>query len=839
MQKLLSLVVLLPFFLVGCGGGGGGGTSTNTTNTMNFTTSGGSGLRPSLLNLAGSNDGTLNIINTGSAAESNPIVAMNSLDGWSLSQPIIFPMSSGNGANLAQPTFSTQAGAIHPMYILEVTFNRKNQVPESIAGVLVPGIDYIPLASEQRLIISPLKPLKPSAYYMIAFTDGMKDTNGNALFAPSDYTNARNSAGTTQTSALMNALITAQENLMAASFKIPKERLIFTDTFKTTSAGEALRMVKLAASVIVGNAIAGDRATTGTDVWGTGDAASNQNLANIYNLDLTVAPKGTMTAVLADTAANPQGAAAEANLTAQQAAALTAAIANAGLNAVAGATNVYKTTVKLPYFSGHPSQSAQAPGVTAWKGASPSLVSITKGWAAGGATANAIATALATRNINATKLVSLITDSTKKGELASYVINMAGLNIQVPDGNGGNQALDAERNVTEYNSLPQLTTLTDVPVLLFAAGALNTVQKVVIFQHGITSIKENVYSLAMSIVGAGQLAGQNVAVMAIDLPLHGERGFPGFLTNAANPGVYANLGFLKVARDNLRQSAADLIGLRAALSWANRKSVPTLGVANALKVSFLGHSLGGIVGSNFLAISNEATAYTSMQNHLFRVDETALAMPGAQLAHIMYNSPTFGPAVTHDVITAGNAQLLAAFTAFKANCQDSNEKTCFTTQFIPTLDAATQKTITDTMTSFVFAAQTVIDPADPFSTASSVSNTDPILMIEIVGDKGNNKADLVIPNAAGLSGTESLARQLGLANLTGAVVAPGPVRHIARFTRGGHGSLITPDTTFDAAGAATAEIQAHVSSFFAGNGAALNITNQNVLCLDTAANCLP
>lgn len=838
MQKLLSLVVLLPFFLVGCGGGGGGGTSTNTTNTMNFTTSGGSGLRPSLLNLAGSNDGTLNIINTGSAAESNPIVAMNSLDGWSLSQPIIFPMSSGTGANLSQPSFSTQAGAIQPMYVLEVTFDRSNQVPNGVAGVLIPGTDYTPLASEQRLIISPLKPLKPGAYYMVAFTDGMKDATGSSLSAASDYITARNSAGSTQTSALMNALITAQENLMAA-IQVPKERLIFTDTFKTTSAGEALRMVKLAASVIVGNAIAGNKTTTGTEVWRTGDVASNQNLSNIYNLDLTVAPKGTMTQVLADTAANPQGAAAEANLTAAQAGALTAAIANAGLNAVAGATNVYKTTVKLPYFSGHPTQSAQAPGVTPWKGASPSLISISKGLAAGGATANAIAAALATRNIDATKLASLITDSTKKGELASYVINMAGLNIQVPDGNGGNQALDEERNVTEYNSLPQLTTLTDVPVLLFAAGALNTVQKVVIFQHGITSIKENVYSLAMSIVGAGQLAGQNVAVMAIDLPLHGERGFPGFLTNAANPSVYANLGFLKVARDNLRQSAADLIGLRAALSWANRKAAPTLGVPNALKVSLLGHSLGGIVGANFLAISNEATAYTSMQNHLFRVDETALAMPGAQLAHIMYNSPTFGPAVTHDVITAGNAQLLAAFTAFKTNCQDSNEKTCFTTQFIPTLDAATQKTITDTMTSFVFAAQTVIDPADPFSTASSVSNTDPILMIEVVGDKGNNKADQVIPNAAGLSGTESLARQLGLANLTGAVVAPGPVRHIARFTRGGHGSLITPDTTFDAAGAATAEIQAHVSSFFAGNGAALNITNQNVLCLDTAANCLP
>ena len=836
-MKQLFLLCLIPFTMlfIGCGGGGGGANVT-TTNTMDFSTSGGAGLRPSILNIASSTDGTLNIFNTGATTDDNPIVAMNKLDGWSLSQAVIMPMSSGNGANLAQPSFSTVAGATQPMYLLQVTFDRANQVPNGIAKVMIPGTDYTVLASEKNLFIIPLKPFVAGAYYTTIFTNLMMDTNGSALFSPSDYANAKASAGNTATSQLMNALITAQEGL-AAAIGVNRDLIIFTDTFKTTSNGESLRMVKLAASTIVANAVNANRATTATDVWSTGDFAGNRALNNVYNIDLTVAPRGTLTQVLTDTAANPQGAAAESRLTTAQAAALNASLTAAGLAGVAGATNVYKTTVKLPYFLGHPRQSAFAPGVLPWKGASDSLWAITRGLAAGGDRATAITNALATRNVNAANLSALYTDSTKKGQLATEVIKLAGLNIQVPDGNGGNTALDAERNVTEYNALPALTVLTDVPVLLFSPAPLANVHKVVVFQHGITSIKENVYSVATGIIAAGLAQAQNIAVLALDLPLHGERGFPGFLTDAANPGVYANLEYLAVARDNIRQSAADLLGVRAALAWANRKAAPSIGTQNQLKVSFFGHSLGAIVGTNFLAIANETTNYVNMDNSMFKVDETVLAMPGVQIAHIMVNSPTFGPVVTHDVITAANAPLKAAFDAFKANCENSSEKTCFTTQFLKTLPADTQQTVSTTMTQFAFAAQTVIDAADPVSSASLVAATNPVYLIEVVGDKGTNLADQVIPNAAGVSGTETLVRELRLNDLT--ATQAGTVHHVGRFVKGGHSSIIAPDARFDAAGQATGEMQAQVAAMFASNGQSLPIADQALLCRDTAANCLP
>ena len=152
-----------------------------------------------------------------------------------------------------------------------------------------------------------------------------------------------------------------------------------------------------------------------------------------------------------------------------------------------------------------------------------------------------------------------------------------------------------------------------------------------------------------------------------------ERGFPGFLTDSDNPGIYANLAFY-LRRDNVRQSSADLLGLRAALAFANRKAAATIGVGKDLKVSFVGHSLGGIVGTNFVAIANEISDYVGIDNSMFKIDETILAMAGSMIAHIMLESAEFGPIVKHDVAVSGSPTLSAAFEQFKPLCEDSSEK---------------------------------------------------------------------------------------------------------------------------------------------------------------------
>ena len=94
----------------------------------------------------------------------------------------------------------------------------------------------------------------------------------------------------------------------------------------------------------------------------------------------------------------------------------------------------------------------------------------------------------------------------------------------------------------------------------------------------------------------------------------------------------------------------------------------------------------------------------------------------------------------------------------------------------------------------------------------------------MAGDKATNLPDQVLPNAAGLSGTEILIRELGLADLDNPVVGS-TVRHAVRYTVGGHGSLIGPDAVFDPTGTATAEMQTQMGTFFAADGQSLPISN--------------
>ncbi|NMT18230.1 lipase, partial [Vibrio parahaemolyticus] len=95
---------------------------------------------------------------------------------------------------------------------------------------------------------------------------------------------------------------------------------------------------------------------------------------------------------------------------------------------------------------------------------------------------------------------------------------------------------------------PVVKSVEDVEVLVFTPKS-GVATDVVIYQHGITSAKENAYAFAFNMVKAG------VAVIAIDLPIHGTRSLDEQRSANANVLAYLNLSNLAVARDNLRQRA--------------------------------------------------------------------------------------------------------------------------------------------------------------------------------------------------------------------------------------------------------------------------------------------
>jgi pimeloyl-ACP methyl ester carboxylesterase len=367
-------------------------------------------------------------------------------------------------------------------------------------------------------------------------------------------------------------------------------------------------------------------------------------------------------------------------------------------------------------------------------------------------------------------------------------------------------------NVTFANPFPVAQSTQTIPVILTIPNADSKQSKppagwpVVVFQHGITRNRTDMLGIAAT------MAQQGFAVIAIDAPLHGltdptnpfyrnqllagtpaaglitgERTFDIDLENNSTgaPGpdgvidpsgsYFINLSSLLTSRDNLRQANSDLMELVRAIPSISYSGNPT-GDFDGSRISFVGQSLGSIIG----------TAFVAMDPH---VNLAVLNVPGGGVTRLLDASPTFGP-----IIHAGLAQ-------------------AGLTPGTPNYDA------------FMVAAQTVVDSGDSINFAFATTGKS-ILAQEVVGD-ATHPSDQVIPNTvpgAPLSGTEPLLAVLGLSSITSTTQAVS-IRGVVRFTQGVHGSLLDPTSS----AAVTIEMQGEMASMLASGGQAVIIQNSSVI----------
>ncbi|WP_421305222.1 VolA/Pla-1 family phospholipase [Aeromonas veronii] len=812
MKKKLIYAAVVSALLAGCGGDDNKG---DTTSSLDYVLSGANGVRPSVLAPRAS-DGTLKF-STETADLSNPVSALSTLDGWSTTQPVQLVPATVTGVSVPAPAASEYASAVAPLYLLELTLDPVTLQPNGVKGgkPLVYGTDFVVTGGDGKLNLVPLKPLNPSSYYMIVATDALKDSRGTPLKAGGDYSSFKSTAGATTQEQTINGLISLQEGLFKAATGITSDRVIFSDWFATQSGADVLLAVKSAAASVLKSP-----SLDAAALWKQ-DAKGNTSLPATYTINGLNGGVDFLTQ-LANEPFLPQ----------DQKDALTAAFGvGTPLNGVAQLTKVYTGTVKLPYFLSTPAiaGSWDKAKTQSWHGAIPSLYAIANALKAGD---TEVIGGLVGAGVDPALLGELIADPSRQSELLIEASKLIGVTLT-----SGGKPLDAERNIGRFNPLPTLTEVQSVPLRIFAAAPLNTITDVIIYQHGVTSIKENAYALALGQIGAGLQVtptAKNVAVVVIDHPLHGERGYAlsgsmDTVTTSENPTPYLNLGYLTVARDNLKQSVADLLGLRLAVGLANTQGLGGQLGGAGLKVHFLGHSLGAITGANLLAVANQTTG-SAQADALFKFDTGGLAMPGGGIAPLLLNSPSFGPTIKMSVLTAGSPELKAGFAAYEPNCK-TVKATCFVNEFLPSLDAATQAGAASTLQSYTFAAQSVLDSADPINLGSGVAKSFPLFATEIVGDGALSLPDQVIPNSiasAPLGGTEPLFRVLGLQELKGSGVLPAG-HHAARFLKGGHSSLLAPDENFDQAGAVTTEIQTQFASFFMSGGAAVKVTDDTLI----------
>ncbi|MGU5658914.1 VolA/Pla-1 family phospholipase [Aeromonas veronii] len=812
MKKKLIYAAVVSALLAGCGGDDNKG---DTTSSLDYILSGANGVRPSALAPRAS-DGTLKF-STETADLSNPVSALSTLDGWSTTQPVQLVPATVTGVSVPAPAASEYASAVAPLYLLELTLDPVTLQPNGVKGgkPLVYGTDFVVTGGDGKLNLVPLKPLNPSSYYMIVATDALKDSRGTPLKAGGDYSSFKSTAGATTQEQTINGLISLQEGLFKAATGITSDRVIFSDWFATQSGADVLLAVKSAAASVLKSP-----SLDAAALWKQ-DAKGNTSLPATYTINGLNGGVDFLTQ-LANEPFLPQ----------DQKDALTAAFGvGTPLNGVAQLTKVYTGTVKLPYFLSTPAiaGSWDKAKTQSWHGAIPSLYAIANALKAGD---TEVIGGLVGAGVDPALLGELIADPSRQSELLTEASKLIGVTLT-----SGGKPLDAERNIGRFNPLPTLSEVQSVPLRIFAPTTnLSTVTDVIIYQHGVTSIKENAYALALGQIGAGLDPSVNkvVAVVVIDHPLHGERGYAlsnsmATVTTSENPLPYLNLNYLTVARDNLKQSVADLLGLRLAVGLANTQGLGGQLGGAGLKVHFLGHSLGAITGANLLAVANQTTG-SAQADALFKFDTGGLAMPGGGIAPLLLNSPSFGPTIKMSVLTSGSPALKAGFTAYAPNCKTA-AATCFVNEFLPSLDAATQAGAASTLQSYTFAAQSVLDSADPINLGSGVAKSFPLFATEIVGDGALSLPDQVIPNSiasAPLGGTEPLIRVLGLQELKGSGVLPAG-HHAARFLKGGHSSLLAPDENFDQAGAVTTEIQTQFASFFMSGGAAVKVTDDTLI----------
>jgi len=288
-------------------------------------------------------------------------------------------------------------------------------------------------------------------------------------------------------------------------------------------------------------------------------------------------------------------------------------------------------------------------------------------------------------------------------------------------------------------------------------------------------------------------------------------------TKAGDSGsLWIRLDNFQRGRDNMRQGVMDLLNLNATLATIDINGDGTVPDFDVTNVNYIGHSLGGIIGTTFVAVNNDATVQAG-NTSLPKVQKAILATPGGSIAKMVESSVAIGP------------------------------------QIIGGLAANMVAQGTSTFESFIQIFQATLDSADPMNFISDLktngSSETPTLIIEMVGSTaGGTPTDLVVPNngvggflASGAArpesaqspfiGTDPMISLLAAENV---VDTPTGNKLVAKYNEGGHGTFSsagsdTSATGFDSATAYAEMLSQSVQFLLSG---AITPANTGILVSD-------
>ena len=333
----------------------------------------------------------------------------------------------------------------------------------------------------------------------------------------------------------------------------------------------------------------------------------------------------------------------------------------------------------------------------------------------------------------------------------------------------------------------------------------------VVFIHGVTAERGTASLMAAEYTKKGY------AVVAIDMPYHGERmrydntdtdpnddektGVE--ISARANKAFFINIDSPLALRSNLQQSVSDFLGLRYALNqerWVKKDDV-----------HLIGQSLGGIMSVMVSEFSQVSPDFHT--NSDFAFNTVNFVVPGQGLTNLVLSSQTLGPEMSEGVKKSPDVQRGIAETVIPDTCTaEATNQQCIEAlrEFVELssdnalLVSQLENDIFDlVVTDLKQGVQATIDSADPASFISrQVQAEQPTLLLAAVGDCGETcdvgvdyVPDSVIPNTAPdniRTGTEPLITALGLDPITGTKRDQIELGGVIRTTTGGHGTYLFP-----------------------------------------------
>lgn len=722
----------------------------------------------------------------------NPLVAMGESDGWSTMMPFSFDLNFEEGVTLLNDIVLVN-GSPFSQNLNSGVRVAKVDVDLSTGAIsnfqpLTPGVDFLAVSTDLKSInVIPLKGFDPASNYIYALTESIKDSNNAGLGTSTSYASLKTATAQTGTLAAPQQVIWNIENTFAENGQVEsKDQIIYSSWFTTASAGNVMQGTKAAIATSINPEI------KPAGVWkGTANPnnISADDLNSLYTIDAD------------DTGVNFGDAVTNDPLFASAFGTDSAALLKANYDALTMAPTldsieVYRGTVKLPYFL-----SDQVDGdawkMQPWRSGMPSIFKILNTLSSG-SDADKAAISEQLTALGFTSLPDQLL-------IPQYQALLVGSELTLANGN----QLDAERILTQYSAVPQIRAVKEVPFIMFVPKGMGTDNVPLLqYQHGITNLKESAYALALSHISTAVQTGKTpYALIAIDQPLHGQRGLSEeIVTTPSNPTVFMNLEYLPVARDNIRQGAIDGMGLRYAMNYV-APSEAAFSTVNEDNVSLIGHSIGAITGISSYAVAN--TSLNSPVDPMFSYTTATLANPGGGIAPFLLESGSFAPVIKHSVV-ASSVEAYTSYYTTKCASDDIDPGTCYNKFYDEVADAPTRALIDATLTSFTYAAQTVLDNVDPFNMASQVTGS--VLGIQANGDN-------TIPNSVSTTptaGTEPLFSKLGLENTALDASGTRVASYFDESSNAQHSTVITPGSAEE--GLAHAEMSSQIVQFTLTNG---------------------